>query len=389
MSNSTDESQGADATPLTVLDLPQVYTKPSFAILLSTLEFLTAQPASFTANRGFNTSSVKLVDENGLPAYLTRIISSPLTWIAYEDRERIWEAASARLAERSGRSGMSGMTRAFTIRVGHSRSIVNGAMGKQDEMDGKQKEAIDIKIHEPSLTGDNLGHKTWAASYALAQQLDNLLPVYYPLLISTPPSRPDSQPPIHILELGAGTGLTGLSAAALFPQTARLHMTDLPEIVRNLQSNVELNAHTLSRCQEPPKVSVLDWNTLPSFNPPNADRFPTSPSSTRLSPYGHEAGLGKYHVIVAADALYSPSHPTWLANAIATHLDGLGKAFISLPFRDMGKRDYHALMREAMAGCGLALVQEEVVSGFDDWDGGRMEVKCWISVWGWNPDEGA
>lgn len=46
------------------------------------------------------------VDENGVAKYLTGIISSSLSWIEDEDtRERIYEATSARLAERAGRTG--------------------------------------------------------------------------------------------------------------------------------------------------------------------------------------------------------------------------------------------------------------------------------------------
>jgi len=46
------------------------------------------------------------VDEDGVPKYLTGIVSSSLSWIEDEDaRERIYESASARLAERAGRTG--------------------------------------------------------------------------------------------------------------------------------------------------------------------------------------------------------------------------------------------------------------------------------------------
>jgi len=46
------------------------------------------------------------VDEDGVPNYLTGIISSSLLWIEDDDtRDRIYECASARLAERAGRTG--------------------------------------------------------------------------------------------------------------------------------------------------------------------------------------------------------------------------------------------------------------------------------------------
>ena len=47
-----------------------------------------------------------VIDEDGIPQYLTSIIASRLHWIEDEDeREQVWEMASARLSERSGRTG--------------------------------------------------------------------------------------------------------------------------------------------------------------------------------------------------------------------------------------------------------------------------------------------
>ena len=92
-----------------VLDLPQIYTCPTASILLQTLTRLAIKPASWRVGADFDRGSeddVAPIDEHGIPKYLTSIISNKLQWIEDEDdRERIWEAASARLSERSGRSG--------------------------------------------------------------------------------------------------------------------------------------------------------------------------------------------------------------------------------------------------------------------------------------------
>ena len=92
-----------------VLDLPQIYTRPSASILLQTLARLAIKPPSWTVgtenDRG-SEDGLAPIDEHGIPKYLTSIISNKLQWIEDEDeRERIWEAASARLSERSGRTG--------------------------------------------------------------------------------------------------------------------------------------------------------------------------------------------------------------------------------------------------------------------------------------------
>lgn len=89
-----------------VLDLPQLYIRPPAVELLSTLHHLQLKPLTWD---DVEESRPKVSDEAGLPAYLTSIIASRLAWIADDSvKEQIWEAASARLSERSGRSGMLG-----------------------------------------------------------------------------------------------------------------------------------------------------------------------------------------------------------------------------------------------------------------------------------------
>jgi len=87
-----------------VLDLPQIYKKPSGTELLKALALLTLQPRSF----GTTADVVKgpAVRPEGVTRYLTSIISSPLSWLDTEElQEAVWDAASARLSERSGRTG--------------------------------------------------------------------------------------------------------------------------------------------------------------------------------------------------------------------------------------------------------------------------------------------
>jgi hypothetical protein len=92
----------------TVLDLPQLYTHPSAEELISTLEHLALKPLSWDLqsrsyepqNRNFIT-----INESGLPNFFTSIVASSLSWIHEDRREEVWEAASKRLSERSGRTG--------------------------------------------------------------------------------------------------------------------------------------------------------------------------------------------------------------------------------------------------------------------------------------------
>lgn len=87
-----------------VLDLPQLYQKPSGTDLVKALALLSLQPRTF----GTTADVVKgpAVQPAGVTRYLTSMIASPLAWLDTEElREAIWDAAAARLSERSGRTG--------------------------------------------------------------------------------------------------------------------------------------------------------------------------------------------------------------------------------------------------------------------------------------------
>ena len=91
---------------ITVLDLPQLYKQPSAAELITTLKLLTLKPASWgDGNSQQDSHAHTAVDDEGIPKYLTGIIASQLSWIADGRKEEIWEYASRRLSERSGRTG--------------------------------------------------------------------------------------------------------------------------------------------------------------------------------------------------------------------------------------------------------------------------------------------
>ena len=61
----------------------------------------------------------------------------------------------------------------------------------------------------------------------------------------------------HILELGAGIGVCGLTACK-YLEPASVRMTDyLPEVMQLLQENCLLNLVDLATV---PEVGVLDWN---------------------------------------------------------------------------------------------------------------------------------
>lgn len=224
-------------------------------------------------------------------------------------------------------------------------------------------DAVSITLHEPSLTADDLGHKTWLASFLLAKRLPTLLS-HHPRSMRKAKSFNDSSAAgiggsaIRAIELGAGTGLVGLAAAALFD--IHVHLTDLPAIVPNLLANVANNPKGNT------SVGELDWSDLKD-----------------------EGEHQQYELVLTADPLYSPQHPAWLVAAIKQVLkrDSRARVLIELPLREAYIPEVEEF-KERMKGLGLSIKCEGLESGFDDWESAhernvRTEVWCWWAVWRW------
>lgn len=239
---------------------------------------------------------------------------------------------------------MPSISRTFSIPVNNSRG----------------SPAVAITLHEPSLTGDNLGMKTWVSSMLLAKRLAS--PVLRSHLSQPPPSITRENSPLHVLELGSGTGLVGIAAARLLP--ANVALTDLPSIVPNLTRNLLTNEPLVTENGGSASATVLDW----------------SDSSDIPSDEG-----ARYPVILAADPLYSPDHPKLLVATVDRWLrrDEAACFVIELPLRDAYRAEV-ADFRMRMAQTRFICVDEGEETGYDDWqdrDGGAVEVRCWWGIW--------
>lgn len=224
---------------------------------------------------------------------------------------------------------------------------------------------FELSIHEPALTGDDLGLKTWAASYMLSKRLHT-----FPFLNNT-----TSKP--QVLELGSGTGLVGLAMAAL---GADVVLTDLPSIYSNLARNVRDNKDVILENGGSAQSGILDWT-----KPENCTVYPDSPATP------DEGGVQlhrKFPVILAADSLYSPEHPRWLVDTIGTWLSEGDDARViaEFPLRDAyrpERQDFH----DRMTKLGLSILEEGEEVGYDDWgavnehDREAGMVRCWWSCW--------
>ena len=266
------------------------------------------------------------IDNAAASRYLTSIISSELGWLSSEhDREQIRELAATCLAHLAGRSAAPAIDRVFEVNSN-----------------------LHITLHEPSLTGDNLGLKTWTSSLLLAKRL----------AVSERPSRAKRP---QVLELGAGTGLVGIAVAWLWQTDVTL--TDLADIVPNLRRNVESNAQMVAEAGGTMKTATLNWSDQVMIPDPGA----------------------RFDIVVAADPIYSPEHPVILVSTISKWLksDSEARFILELPLREH-YRDERLRLEELLAGIGLEKRDEGIETGFDDWrgqDGQFLEVRCWWSIW--------
>lgn len=95
---------------VSALDLPQVWQKPAFDVLLAALQDLRVDPPvwnlKISRSEILKEQDTTVQHLREIAAYLCTIVKSELTWIEdEEDREAIWEEASKRISERCGRSG--------------------------------------------------------------------------------------------------------------------------------------------------------------------------------------------------------------------------------------------------------------------------------------------
>lgn len=303
-----------------------------------------------------------------------------------EDREQIWDTAAVRLSERSGRTGMGAISRKFRIPTTTESTNADSSLETVIASGKEQDTAVEIEIHEPPMTSDNLGLKTWASSYVLARK-------WHALRDDLPLSQHGGANEDRILELGAGTGLVGIAAAVVLGTTVIL--TDLPEIVPNLERNANSNKLIVKAKKGSTQTAVLDWTKPADVVFSDQDhqgldqRQSAEPASAVSDISTGEGGQGlSVPVIVAADPIYSTDHPRLLAQAVAFHLHraASSRVVVTIPIREAYAAE-RADFRKQMQVVGLEMVQEDTDIGYDDWTEGSgeelVEVECWMSVWAW------
>ncbi|PKA65990.1 L-galactono-1,4-lactone dehydrogenase [Apostasia shenzhenica] len=114
--------------------------------------------------------------------------------------------------------------------------------------------SIGAAIVTRQLPSQGLSFQLWPAASSLVSLLDR------------DPSRilPPSASPLRILELGSGTGLVGIAAAAVLG--ARVTLTDLPHVLPNLEFNALANADLVAARSGSLSIRQLRWGVADDFD---------------------------------------------------------------------------------------------------------------------------
>ncbi|KAF9265973.1 hypothetical protein L218DRAFT_923504 [Marasmius fiardii PR-910] len=262
----------------------------------------------------------------------------------------------------------------------------------------EENSSISLALAVPTIHAENLYLQTWGSSFVLANLLHKLEDLPFSTTRSatmTGDPETTSKTPIDFLELGAGTGLVGLSAASIFRSSNLCWngngkivtvLTDLPTIVPGLAQNLELNKDVIGGTVF---CGSLDWNSPNqlvlhsgvSDGPGNALTI-----TTTLTP---ENEPDKALVILAADTMYTDDHPQLLSQTIFTWLRKVpeARAVICYPMR-IAYLDAMREFWEVMETGGLVCVKEgreELGEGMvgkerEEWDDEKLHE--W-SIWQW------
>ena len=221
-----------------------------------------------------------------------------------------------------------------------------------------------IKVTEtPGIKADGLGLATWGSARLLSGILDTLE-------IPPPTQTCSTDIGVEVLELGAGTGLVGLTAAIIWK--CNVMLTDMPTILPGLQANIDVNRPLLASHGALVRCGALDWSS-PSAIQVYQDETIFEPVS-----------LSKPSVILAADTLYDSDHAPWLVDTVKKWLahDIKSRVVLCYPLRiayvDV-VRDFWDLMHAS----GFECAQEGRIPGqeeFGEVPGTEFE---WC-VWRWN-----
>lgn len=185
---------------------------------------------------------------------------------------------------------------------------------------GQEQDDIEVRLTDgtPATGTDHtdVGLQSWGASIVVSDLMCSN-PEKFGLSFSRLGDAP------RVVELGAGTGLVGITMAKLLPrlgvQNAAIIATDYhPAVLDNLRDNVAANFPSAAAAAEhPPPVQtcLLDW-AAPCLDAPL-----------------HEPA----DMLVATDVVYAPEHAVWLRDCAARMLAPDGVFWLVASVRPSGR----------------------------------------------------
>lgn len=251
-----------------------------------------------------------------------------------------------------------------------------GSRGSFEVQSDRHGSRMNIHILEQAgISAENLSLSTWGASFVLANQLHK---ISIPSKPKDEISNGGEQPRLSVLELGAGTGLVGISAAALW--CADCLLTDLTPILPGLDTNISVNQQLLSRNASSASCASLDWN--------RPDEIKVGTHSTRTSARSLTPQDWKADVVLAADTLYSEEHPSLLVKTIVTWLapGHRSRAILCYPLR-IAYIDHIRKFWELMESTGSKCLEEGREEGDEKWNEVANTPYEWC-VWAWGDGSG-
>ncbi|XP_019085367.1 PREDICTED: protein-lysine N-methyltransferase rrg1-like [Camelina sativa] len=121
----------------------------------------------------------------------------------------------------------------------------------ESELQNYRIDSIESTVMIRQLPSLGISFKLWLPATTLVTLLDNYRrdPSTSPLTRTLSKFKSDgpdsSSSPINIVELGSGTGIVGIAAAATLG--ANVTVTDLPNVIENLRFNADANAEAAAR----------------------------------------------------------------------------------------------------------------------------------------------
>ncbi|KAJ7178284.1 putative methyltransferase-domain-containing protein [Mycena filopes] len=211
---------------------------------------------------------------------------------------------------------------------------------------------ISITLRDlPLENGDfnSVGAQTWGGACVLSEMIAAHPPDFGLFTAGSPT-------PLRVLELGAGTGLVGLTFTAAAKSTgipATVVCTDFyPSVLENLASNISANFPIPDPDLNPTVVRIsshfLDWSSFTG-----ADTVPSLPPPLDAA----------FDVILGADIIYEPAHAPWVHACVSRLLDHSTAAefHLVIPLRQTHALESGSVEAVFLGGEGPRILSKELI----------------------------